>query len=315
MPTPGHTHTLRKHKAAPFTAWRIFVLACLLCIGCSKTQIAYNFSDWFLLRTIDKYFDTTAAQNAYLEERLDALFVWHRQREMPEIAAALEELRERIRDGLTGEDIDWVQEDHRNYFKRFFIRFAPDFAHFMTTVQPEQLNHLKDRLEKGNDFLIKQLAMSDEEMQMDAADWLIKLLGKWVGPLDAAQQEKVRSWITLERSWLKDRLNNRRKFQNAFAALIEAKKPAAEIEARLIEWLEKPEIRWSPEFMDRVNERNRQWREILIRIDGILTSAQRNHLLGRLDQYIEDFKDLAEEPPAPLPGADLTVAPKAPVAS
>ena len=182
----------------------------------------------------------------FLDNRIDRLFIWHRQNELPDVVATLQELKTRIARGLQAEDIDWLQEDHRNYFKRFSLHFAPDFAEFLSTLEAGQIAHLKARLEEGNDFLIDQLAMSDVGMRTDAQDWLLKIMAKWVGPLDDAQKESIRGWTTLERSWIENRLKNRRKFQQAFAALLEAKPAPAQIDAKLTEWTGKPEIRWSP---------------------------------------------------------------------
>ncbi len=268
-------------------------LLVLLLAGCSKTKIAYHFSDWFILRTIDKYFDVNASQRDFLEEKIDRLFVWHRQNELPDIVATLKDLNARIGRGLTAGDIDWLQEDHRNYFKRFFIRFSPDFAEFLTSLEPGQIDHLKVQLAEGNEFLIKQLAMTDAEMVADAQDWLLKVMAKWVGPLEEAQKETIRPWITLERSWIENRLKNRRKFQQNFAALLESAPSAADLDAQLIEWTRKPELRWSPEFMDQVRRRNAEWKEILVKIDQTLTPAQRTYLVNRIQDHIEDFEDLA----------------------
>ncbi len=293
---------LKKRPAQKLTRclWIVLAAGALLTMGCSKTKIAYHFSDWFILRTIDKYFDVNATQQSFLEERIDRLFVWHRKNELPAIVDTLKQLKSRIGSGLKPEDIDWLQEDHRNFFKRFFIHFSPDFAEFLTTLETGQIAHLKVKLEEGNEFLIKQLAMTDAEMQTDAQDWLLKVMAKWTGHLEDAQKERIRGWVTLERSWIENRLKNRRKFQQSFAALLEEKSSAAEIDARLIEWTQKPEIRWSPEFMDQVRRRNAEWKQILVNIDGILTPPQRSHLLQRIQDYIDDFADLAEDDAAPV---------------
>ena len=58
-------------------------LIILLLSSCSKTQIAYKFSDWFLLKRVDHYFQITPSQEDFLEEKLEHLLLWHRTRELP----------------------------------------------------------------------------------------------------------------------------------------------------------------------------------------------------------------------------------------
>ena len=55
-PRTHHLHRL---------AWICLALILVLETGCSKTKIAYHFSGWFILRTIDKYFDVNASQRAF----------------------------------------------------------------------------------------------------------------------------------------------------------------------------------------------------------------------------------------------------------
>lgn len=51
--------------------------------GCSRTQFAYNHFDWFLLKRIDHFFTLTSSQETYLEQKIEVLHTWHRQRELP----------------------------------------------------------------------------------------------------------------------------------------------------------------------------------------------------------------------------------------
>ena len=64
--------------------------------GCSRTQIAYNHFDWFLLKRIDHYFTLTSSQETYLEQKITVLHTWHRQRELPILVDALRELQTRF---------------------------------------------------------------------------------------------------------------------------------------------------------------------------------------------------------------------------
>jgi uncharacterized protein DUF6279 len=275
-----------------------FRLACLFLIGltlssCGRTQLAYRFSDWFLLNKVDDYFQLNNSQEKFLKEKFDHLMEWHRTHELPEIVLTLSEFQERYRDGLDAEDIKWLQEDERSYFMRIFIQAAPDFSRFLSTLDERQIQHFKNQSDKMNDFLIEQSKMTDEELVDDTQQWFLELLEDWFGPLDSDQKITLQIWITVERGWIVRKLQTRRKFQKAFADLLEAQKPEKEIEAQLIGWIKQPEILWASKFQAQLEEKKSQWMKVLFKIDSMITPAQRNRALKKVQRYIDDFKSLA----------------------
>jgi hypothetical protein len=242
---------------------------------------------------VDNYFGITPSQEDFLEEKLEHLLSWHRTHELPEIITTLTEFQKRYQDGLDPEDLEWLSEDHRSYLKRFFLKAVPDFSRFLTTLTDNQIQHFKDQLEKKNDFLIKQADMTDEELARDAQDWFIEVQEDWFGTLNVKQQESIRAWLNMEKGWALSKLENRRKFHNTIAAFLEAQKTEKEIETQLTVWIEKSDSRWTPEFKVQLEQRITQWKKLLLKVDSILTPAQRNRALDKIQGYIDDFKTLA----------------------
>ncbi len=268
------------------------LLILLLFCSCSKTRIAYNFSDWFLLERVDHYFQTTPSQEEFLEEKMKHLLSWHRSHELPEIIITLTEFHKRYQDGLDPEDLTWLSEDHRSYFKRFFLKAVPVFSRFLTTLDDGQIQRFKSQLGGRNDFLIKQADMTDEELVADTRKWFIESLEDWFGNLNMKQRESIHAWLTVEREWVLAKLANRRKFQKDMVALLSAHKTEQEIATQLTLWIEKPETRWTPEFKILIDQKMAQWKELLFKVDSILTLTQRNRALRKIQDYIDDFKTL-----------------------
>ncbi len=267
-------------------------LTLLLIAGCSKTRIVYKFSDWFLLERVDHYFQTTPSQEVFLEEKLEKLLAWHQTHELPEIIITLTQFHKRYQDGLDPADLDWLSDDHRSYFKRFFLKAVPDFSPFLASLDDNQIQHFKTQLGKKNDFLIKQINMTDEELATDTRKWFIELLEEWFGDIHEEQRKRIHAWLTVDREWIVSKLESRRKFQKDMVALLLAHKTEKEIETQMTVWIEKPESRWTPEFKDRIDQRMAFWKELLLKVDALLTPTQRNRALGRIQDYIDDFKTL-----------------------
>jgi len=268
-------------------------LILLLLSSCSKTQIAYKFSDWFLLKRVDHYFQITPSQEDFLEEKLEHLLLWHRTRELPEIIITLTEFHKRYQDGLDPADLDWLSDDHRSYFKRFFLKAVPDFSRFLTTLDDSQIQHFKTQLTGKNDFLIKQAKMTDEELVEDTQEWFIELLEDWFGNLKRQQKKNIRAWLNVERGWVLAKLENRREFQKDMVALLQAHKTAREIASQLTVWIEKPDSRWTIKFKARIDQKMASWKELLFKIDSMITPTQRNRALEKIQDYIDEFKALA----------------------
>jgi hypothetical protein len=275
------------------TSHIVFLSSILLLIAsCSTTQMAYKFSDWFLLERVDHYFNITPAQEEFLEEKLEHLISWHRAHELPEIIITLTEFHKRFQNGLEPADLDWLSDDHHSYLKRFFLKAVPGFARFLATLDDSQIQHFKTRLEEKNDFLIKQVKMTDEELVADTREWFIELLEDWFGDLDREQKENLHAWLPVERGWVLAKLENRRGYQKDMVALLKAHRTEKEIATQLTLWIEQPESRWTPEFKAQVDQRMALWRELLFKVDSIITPTQRNRALERIQDYIDDFKTL-----------------------
>ena len=270
------------------------LFACLFMAGCSRTSLVYHFSDWFILSKIDFYFDLNDAQEETLKEELERLMVWHRKNEIPKLVSSLEELKFRYQDGLSQDDIHWVTSKHREFWRSFFRRGTPSFAKFLASVDANQVRHLKLEMEKKNEFLAKQMDMTEEELLDDYLDWFTGLLEDWFGDLNRSQKGKLRSWISINREWVGIKLKSRRHFQNSFASLVNPGKGHKEIEMALMRWVDHPETMGTEEFRVRWENRKKLWHGILLKLDKTFTPAQRKHALERIQDYIDDFRGIAE---------------------
>jgi hypothetical protein len=287
--TPKYSYKTRCHRLNRI----VFLSSILLLIAsCSTTQLAYKFSDWFLLERVDHYFNITPSQEEFLEEKLEHLIAWHQTHELPEIIVTLTEFRKRFQNGLEPADLDWLSDGHRSYFKRFFLKAVPDFSRFLATLDDSQTQHFKNQLGKKNDFLIKQAKMTEEELREDSHEWFIELLEDWFGNLNEEQKASIHAWLKVDKKWVLAKLENRRKYQKEMVALAQAHRAAKEIATQLTVWIEKPESRWTPEFKAQVDQRMDLWRELLFKVDSIITPTQRNRALEKIQDYIDDFKTL-----------------------
>ena len=83
----------------------------------------------------------------------------------------------------------------------------------------------------------------------------------------------------------------REKFQDYLIKLLKSKKT---LKKNIHSWISYPESHWTDEFINVIEVKRQEWGEITIMIDTISLPNQRKHFLAKLDEYIEDFNDLAD---------------------
>lgn len=264
----------------------------LLASGCSRTQMAYNHFDWFLVNRIDHFFTLTSSQQTYLEQKTSLLQAWHRHQELPLLVDTLRELKIRTKDGLSREDIDWIDSAQSGFWRRLLEHGLLDFSRFLATVKPEQVAHLQQSMAERNEFLIRQTQMTEEELKADILDWLYGFLEDWYGELNEDQHQQIAAWVRPDAEWIAIRLEHRKTFQEDFAHLLKSRPQEKAVYQWLIERVVQPENRWDPEFKKRSDAKWEEWKDIFYRADALMRTQQRQHALDRLEDYLEDFEDL-----------------------
>ena len=64
--------------------------------GCSRTDFLYSVSGWAVLGKVRDYFELTEKQEAFLTEKIDAIFDWHKKQELPKTVSFLKEFNNRF---------------------------------------------------------------------------------------------------------------------------------------------------------------------------------------------------------------------------
>ncbi len=264
----------------------------LFFLGCSQTQIAYNLSDWFLLKRIDNYFNLTSKQEEFLEKKIDDLQQWHRQNEIPNLVEALESLQDRYRDGLSFNDIQWVKETHWGFWERLFEKGLCDFSDFLETVDNDQILYLESIFKNKNQYLMDQTKLSSTELRAEILDWLFGLLENWYGSLTLEQKLFIEQLVREDPEWIRVKLEKRQTFQKNFVQILRKHQNSSEICKELRPMIINAKAAWPTNFRVRFEQKEQEWQQIFLQIDANMQPNQRKNVLQRIDSYRLDFKEL-----------------------
>ena len=268
------------------------IISLFIFTSCSKTRIFYNYSDWFILKWFDTYFDLNDPQRSDLKTRIARFLDWHRKSELEIIAEHLKQLNSRYQKGLKGQDIDWIRTEHKQFWSRIIDRTKPDLIAFLSTIEEYQVRQMERELIEKDDWLVKQSKMTVDEAHASILKWFFELLEKWLGDLEPNQKQKISSWVKADPEWTAIKLKNRKKFQNELAQILRSKENLKE---NLQIWLREPETYWTEDFKNRLKYKKQEWKEIILKIDEITLPRQRQHAVNELKNYIDDFLTLSQQ--------------------
>ena len=266
-------------------------LAIVFLFSCSSTKLAYNYADFFVLNWFESYIDLNESQRSDFKKRVEIFFVWHRKSDLPKVILFLEDIKFRYKGGLKKEDISWISDQSKTFLGRILNHIDEDLAAVLFTISDSQVLQAKEAmLEKEDDWLIKQSKMTSDELHFHVLKRLYEFLEDWMGNLEAHQKKQIAAWIKTDPNWILIKLRNREKFQND---LIDILKYKHSLKDNIYSWIRYPSSHWTQEYKKNIKDKKREWEEITFKIDSNSLPRQRKHFIIKLDELIEDFRDIA----------------------
>lgn len=285
--TPLHPSLLRLALCA---------LCLLLAGGCSMLRAGYGHFDSVAAWMAHDYFDLNAEQRDAFAQRFERLHAWHRREQLPEYAQFLAEIQARARRGLREHDMLWLVDGFKQRYARIAAHGAADAADLLATLTPEQVEAFRQQLDKANRKFLREQRTADGEAERRKVvrQRTLAQLRDWVGPLSDAQEARVSAMLQALPLVDKLRHEDRLRRQREFLALLEQRNGDRKaFTQRLRNWLEHWESGRSAEQARQFDESWKKRAELYAAVDSQLTAAQRQHLVHRLQDFIDDFRQLS----------------------
>jgi hypothetical protein len=222
---------------------RILLLALLLLLnsGCSMVRVGYGHFDSVAAWMVHDYFDLNADQRDLFAQRFERLHSWHRQTQLAEYAQFLGDFQSRAKRGLRENDMLWLVDGAKQRYARIAVRGAADAADLLATLTPEQIEHLRQQVDKDNRKFMREHRINDSEAERRKVvqQRTLSQLRDWVGPLNDIQETRVIALLKTMPLVDKLRHEDRLRRQREFFALLEIRSGERTVFAqRLRDWLE-----------------------------------------------------------------------------
>jgi len=280
--------------------WVPVLAAALLLAACSFTKLAYTNAALaygnaapMLTWVVGDYVDLSGSQKEWVRTRLTRAMHWHRERELPEYRAFFERVLRQSEGPFGVADLESAHRDLYARYHRMLERVLPDAAELIAQLDVEQVEHLESKFEQGDRRFLKETVRLpvDKRRREIAAKW-VEHLESWVGDLDASQEELVLQHVRGFADMASERLADRRYRQREVLKLVRAKPPREQMIATLRTLFIDTHTWRSPEYLEKLKERDRQTYEMLAAVSATFTPEQRGHLANRVRGYLRDIDEL-----------------------
>ena len=280
------------------TRLRTTVVVCGLALlaGCSTVRLGYTQLDNVALWTAERYFDLDEQQKKNFRTRFYYLHRWHRDEQLPDYAAFLEQAKARLQRGLSAADVHWFLEGIHQRYVLIVNRGADDAAAILLTITPRQLTYVQKRWDDLNQRFASdnQLDASLQDRREARAQRSIKRFRDWFGDLSDKQERIIRAHVASMEMIGPLRQQDRMRRQREFMQLMELRTQPGIFKEKLRLWL----IAWDAGRSPQYQRSWVRWRDqniaMLIAVDRTLTPDQRALAARRLQGYIDDFRSLSK---------------------
>lgn len=253
---------------------------------------------WMMWR-IQSYLDLEGEQKALARRHIDALHQWHQSTQLTPLAALLKQWRTRVQDGqVDAAALQSLRDAMALGLEPLLDQAAPRIAEVAQTLEPAQIARMRREFAQDNEKMRRErLQGSPAERAEARSKRYIERAEFFLGDLSAAQRQTIRArsaqWPPVEQQWFEQRLSRQQELLALLERLRSERLPAATGQRLMREHL----------------QRYLQWRDgaeregglaamaagdtLLVEIMAGMSPRQRQHLLDRLDDWIETLERLA----------------------
>ncbi len=275
--------------------WSILFISITLG-ACSAVKLAYNHSDFLLLRYADSYLDLNSEQKEYLRLRLSERLQQHRREELPHLVAFLQSMKRSVADGLSVQEIDELMARIEPIFQTTVAKTIPVFTPVLADLSTDQIAQLEEKMaEKNKQAKDKYLQEDLSERFESRTERITQGVERWTGRVSEDQQRLiigiVKLWPEIAQDWYDYRLDR----QQELLEILEKKGHAEQIEHFLMAWWVE-QAGQSPDMKRKMTQLHAGIKTLLLALDASMSEKQRAHLLTRIEDVGADLAVLALPP-------------------
>jgi len=185
------------------------ILCAALLTACTAT-FTYNHLDRLIPWYVDGYVDLTREQRRLLDAELEPLLRWHREEELLRYHALLQRIETETSADVSPATVHAWTDELMAALERVETSMLSLALEFSTTLSDEQMAEFRASLwERQREYEKEFLGRSEKAYRQDSYDELADLLRRFTGPLEPAQERRLRTAADdlrrFDSAWLEER--------------------------------------------------------------------------------------------------------------
>lgn len=270
-----------------------------LLLACSAARLGYSNGETISYWWLDSYVDFDSSQKQWVKERIDKVFVWHRQTQLKEYVRLIDRMRHRDFAAVTQADLLGDYRDVTAQVLEIADKATPDFADLALSLTAEQIGNIEKKFAKSNDKFRKEyLVGTPEERQEFRYRKALQQAQYWFGGFSREQEASIRSLSDARplnnELLMAERLNRQRALIDVLKK-IHVEKPGKEAAvAMLKKYVAATVDRYGNQqhqaFFEQSNAANAR---MVAGIMNMTTAKQKNYFIQTLQDWVNDFNKLA----------------------
>ncbi len=281
---------MQLRRVVGLICWLVFAL---LSSGCSLRKVGYDLAGRFVTSRMVDTFDLRGSDKAATERFVRELHKWHRQNELPRYIQLIDGLSERLRDGMSEDDLRWLQQQGDDAIARLAEKLAPPSAEMLSHLSEEQLAHANQKLEKSEKERFERLDQSDDKYYAYRLENTKKTLKTWLGSYTDEQLAIFASFHHQDRDEERKRREATRKSRASLLDAIRQRTPPAALSSMIHHWFTTRQTNPTPDYQQNEQRQQALYNQLVLRVDKTLTAKQRAYLLHELAAWRRDFVELS----------------------
>jgi len=275
----------------------IAALAALL-LACSAARIGYNNGEMITYWWLNSYVDFESEQKPWVKSHIDELFAWHRKTQLQQYVKLISRLQRADFSKITKADLLVDYDEGRKSINAIVDRAAPELADLALSLRAEQIDNIREKLDKNNDKFRKDyLRGSVRDRQEFRYKRMMKQARYWFGDFSREQEEKLRALSDARplnnELQMADRLQSQKELIDMLKK-IQAQKPGKEATAQMIRQyitsaMEHFGNRQYQAFFEQSNAANAS---LVAEMMHMATPKQQRHFINTLQDWVTDFNRL-----------------------
>lgn len=276
---------------------RIIISAiAIVTLSACSTQLGYRFADTLVEWKIGEFVQLDKQQEQHVDQAIAELHYWHATSELPFYASQLQILRDKIAEqSLTPADITAVYDSAFIAWQRAMVKFEPYAVSLLPQLTDEQIAQIQAKMAEQLQSERDELAElgSAQELQARTYKRAHKNMRDWVRRTTPLQERLLQQWSQAREPTRELWLDYNEQWHQAFLSALENRHQPEVFAEQITRLFFHSQQFYSDALAENI-EANRDMTMILFyELYQSLTAKQRRRVVAKLDDYINDFNQLA----------------------